>query len=47
MEKFISDEDELREEIDKMISITAMEEMKQIFPKETQKIMEEGMEKVD
>ena len=43
MEKFISDEDELR----RQISITAMEEMKQIFPKETQKIMEEGMEKVD
>ena len=45
MEKFISDEDELIEEIDKMISITAMEEMKQIFPKETQKIMKESEEK--
>ena len=45
MEKFISDEDELREEIDKMISITAMKEMKQIFPKETQKIMKESEEK--
>ena len=42
MKKFIDDDDELRKDIDKMISITPMEEMKQIFPKETQEIREEG-----
>ena len=44
MKKFISDDDKLKEEIEKMISLTDMEAMKEIFPKESLKIKEEGIE---
>ena len=33
MKKFISNDDKLKEEIEKMISLTDMEAMKEIFPK--------------
>ena len=49
MKKFISDDDELKKEIEKMISIPDMEAMKQIFPKESEQLSKEkekiGMEK--
>ena len=44
MKKFISDDDELKEEIEKMISLSDIEAMKEIFPKESLKIKEEGIE---
>lgn len=44
MKKFISDDDKLKEEIEKMISLTDMEAMKEIFPKESLKIKKEGIE---
>ena len=34
MKKFISNDDKLKEEIEKMISLTDMEAMKEIFPKQ-------------
>ena len=40
----ISDDDELKEEIEKMISLSDIEAMKEIFPKESLKIKEEGIE---
>ena len=49
MKKFISDDDELKKEIEKMIPIPDMEAMKQIFPKESEQLSKEkekiGMEK--
>ena len=49
MKKFISDDDELKKEIEKMISIPDIEAMKQIFPKESEQLSKEkekiGMEK--
>ena len=49
MKKFISDDDKLKKEIEKMISIPDMEAMKQIFPKESEQLSKEkekiGMEK--
>ena len=49
MKKFISDDDELKKEIEKMISIPDMEAMKQIFPKESEQLSKEkekiGMKK--
>ena len=49
MKKFISDDDELKKEIEKMISIPDMEAMKQIFPKESEQLSKEkekiGIEK--
>ena len=44
IKKFISDDDELKEEIEKMISLSDIEAMKEIFPKESLKIKEEGIE---
>ena len=41
MKKFISDDDELKKEIEKMISIPDMEAMKQIFPKESEQLSKE------
>ena len=43
MKKFISD-DELKEEIEKMTSLLDIKAMKEIFPKESLKIKEEGIE---
>ena len=49
MKKFISDDDELKKEIEKMIPIPDMEAMKQIFPKESEQLSKEkekiGIEK--
>ena len=52
MKKFISDDDELKGEIDKMISISELELLKELFPEETrilvagekEKGIEEGIE---
>ena len=44
MKKFISDDDELKGEIDKMISISELELLKELFPEETQNVFEERME---
>ena len=43
MKKFISENDKLKKEIEKMISLDDMEAMKEIFPKESQKIKQEGI----
>ena len=43
MKKFISENDKLKKEIEKMISLDDMESMKEIFPKESQKIKQEGI----
>ena len=57
MKKFIKDDDKLKKEIEKMISLTDIEAMKEIFPKESEQLgkereqigkeigIEEGMEK--
>ena len=42
MKKFISDDDELKGEIDKMISISELELLKELFPEETHNVFEEG-----
>lgn len=44
MEKFISDDDKLKGEIEKMISINALEAMREIFPEESKLEREEAMQ---
>ena len=43
MRKFIQDDDELKGEIDKMISVSDVELLKELFPKETSDMMKEGI----
>ena len=45
MKKFISDDDELKGEIDKMISISELELLKELFPEETHSLIEDEKEK--
>ena len=44
MKKFIPEDDKLKKEIEKMISIEAMEAINKYFPKEITEIREEGRE---
>ena len=41
MKKFIKDDDKLKKEIEKMISLTDIEAMKEIFPKESEQLGKE------
>lgn len=45
MKKFISDDDELKGEIDKMISISELELLKELFPEETRGLIADEKEK--
>lgn len=44
MKKFISDDDKLKGEIEKMISINSLEAMREIFPEESKQEREEAMQ---
>ena len=45
MKKFIPNDDKLKKEIEKMISLTDIEAMKKIFPKESQQLAKESEKK--